>query len=201
MSNVNILFYSNNCEGSQQLISLMQNEKLIKFFHLICLDTHQKLYPQIKMTPTIIIRGVPVPYVGAEAFSWLARIKQWKINIDIQKASAAQKEYLKNINKNLISEEDNQILNFSKAEMDGLSDVFAYLNNDEPLPHTYFDIQNLGKEKIITPPIDTLDNRKQKEKHKNTSKNLVANIETERKKQDEMFKQHIENFKKQYVKK
>ena len=83
MSEINVLFYSNNCEGSKQLIFLMKHEKLDKYFHFICTDNNTKIPHQIKLTPTLIIRNVPTPYVAGEAFAWLSKIKQWKINMTL----------------------------------------------------------------------------------------------------------------------
>ncbi len=43
MNNINILFYSNYCEGSKLLISLMDQENLTRFFHKICTDNNNKI--------------------------------------------------------------------------------------------------------------------------------------------------------------
>ena len=193
MSSVNILFYSNHCEGSKHLLSLMQGEKLTRFFHLICTDNNSKIPPQIKLTPTLIIRGVPTPYVAADAFAWFSKIKQWKINMNIQRASTAQQKYLQNINGNLDTNNHN-VLNFSQAEMEGMSDIFAYLQEDNPVPHAYFNYNNLGNENIFAPP-------KEEDKYKinaNKQKELQNNLEIARKKQDIDFKQKIDDFRNQY---
>lgn len=213
MSQVNILFYSNKCEASKHLISLMQSENLLRFFHLICTDNNPRLPPQIKITPTIIIKNVPTPFEANMAFDWLARIKQWKTNMMLQKISSAQQQYLKNINNNLVSS-DNNLLGFSKMEMQGMSDIFAYLEEsitpdkaqDEIyVPHTYFNYQQLGTESILTPPLENGDFKVTPDSkcklNPSKSKELQTSLMIERKKQDELFKQNIENFKKQYSQK
>lgn len=48
---MNILFFSNNCESSKALISMMQAENLIRFFHMHCTDGNATNPPQIKVTP------------------------------------------------------------------------------------------------------------------------------------------------------
>ncbi len=202
MSLYNILFYSNNCKLSQEFLVLMKNEKLDKYFYFICIDNNK--IPQIKYTPTLIIKGIPTPYVASDAFVWLSKIKQWKINMMLQKLSSAQQEYLKTINNNLVTNTNNNIISFSKNEMEGMTDLFAYIQEDNAIPHSYFDYNDIGKEYILTPPLENgqykinADN-----KHRlNSSKTqeLKNKLEFERKKQDEIFKQHIDNFKEQYNK-
>jgi len=172
----------------------MQGENLIRFFHMHCTDNNKKNPPQIKVTPTIIIKGVPIPYIAGDAFAWFAKIKQWRINMQMQKMSQAQQKYMQNVSTNLGgSPDETKVLEFSKEEMDGLSDIFAYLQDgDASLPHSYFACDKLGQNKIITPPQEI--NKIGTERYKK----LNADMERERRKQDEAFKQHIENFKKQF---
>ncbi|AYV85289.1 MAG: hypothetical protein Satyrvirus9_15 [Satyrvirus sp.] len=198
MSQFNILFFSNNCEGSKHLISLMQSENLIRFFHLICTDNNPKIPPQIKVTPTLIIRGVSAPYVAGDAFSWFAKIKQWKINLLMQTISSTQQQYLQSINNNLVLDDSN-ILGFSQIEMNGMSDIFSFFSKnitqerEDPLPQSFFVFNNIGNENIFTPPkedIKDIDDKKQK---------LLCNdLEVDRKKQDTIFKQGMDKFIKQY---
>ena len=209
MSSVNILFFSNHCDGSKHLISLMQSEKLIRFFHTICTDNNPKVPPQIKVTPTIIIRGIPTPYVAADAFAWFSKVKQWKINMIMKKMTTAQQQYLQSINSNLIANNSN-LLGFSAAEMNGMSDIFSFFSQNmtnecqDAFPQSFFTCNNLGKENIFTPPLETgqykindLDSKYKLNAEK--QKLLHSNLEAERKKQDELCKQSIDNFKKQYI--
>lgn len=207
MSSINILFFSNNCEGSQHLVSMLNSEKLTRFFHLICTDNNPKVPPQIKVTPTLIIRGVPTPYVAGDAFAWLAKVKQWKMNVMMQKMNSAQQQYLQSVNSNLTTNDTN-ILGFTEAEMNGMSDMFSFFSKNlsqecqDSLPQSFFSYSNLGQENIFTPPLEDgsykiSDNSKCKiniEKQKE----MQSNLETERRKQDELFKQNIDNFRKQY---
>lgn len=202
MSLYNILFYSNNCKLSQEFLVLMKNEKLDKYFYFICIDNNK--IPQIKYTPTLIIKGIPTPYVASDAFVWLSKIKQWKINMMLQKLSSAQQEYLKTINNNLVTNTNNNIISFSKNEMEGMTDLFAYIQEDNAIPHSYFDYNDIGKEYILTPPLENgqykinADNKYRLNSSK--TQELKNKLESERKKQDEIFKQHIDNFKEQYNK-
>lgn len=207
MSSVNVLFYSNHCEGSKHLLSIMQVEKLVNFFYLVCTDNNPKIPPQIKVTPTIIIRGVATPYIAADAFAWVAKVKQWKINITMQKMSTAQQQYMQNINNNLTTGNSN-LLGFSDTEMNGMSDIFSFFSKNinqecqEAMPQSYFGCNNLGTENIFTPPLE--DGRFKTSagaKYKispTKQKELYQNLDSERKKQDELFKLNTENFIKQY---
>jgi len=201
MSSINILFFSNNCDGSKLLVSLMQTERLTEFFHMICTDNNPKIPIQIKITPTIVIRGVPTPYVAAEAFKWLAKIKQWKIHMQMQKMSAEQQQYMQHINNNLVAG-DIGYIGFSKAEMEGMSDIFAYLQGNDAMDHAQVKCDNLGNDNIFTPPLEDgsykiTDNAKYRIDAKK-QKELQNKIKSERDKQDIFFKQAVENFKKQY---
>lgn len=208
MSSVNILFFSNHCESSKYLISLMQKESLLRFFHMICTDNNPKIPPQITRTPTLIIRNIPVPYVASDAFFWLSKVKQWKINMMMQKMSTAQQQYLQSINNNLISN-DSHLLGFNQAEMNGMSDMFSFFSQNmdqecqDALPQTYFTCESLGKEYIFTPPLEDgqykINPNAKYKINAQKQKELLSKIESERKQQDDVFKQSIENFKKQYT--
>lgn len=191
MSNVNILFYSNNCEGSKVLMSLMKNEGLLNFFHLVCTDNNPSVPPQIKLTPTLVIKNLPMPYIASGCFNWLAKIKQWKINTQLQRMSNLQQQYLQKSSDNLNGDSSN-LLGFSQTEMEGMSDIFAYIEEEHAIPHSYFNCNQLGKEQIFAPPREAskLNATKQSELHNK--------LNQERRKQDEEFKTNIDNFKKQY---
>ncbi|BCS83078.1 hypothetical protein QLL95_gp1045 [Cotonvirus japonicus] len=207
MSKYNLLFYSNHCEASQQLLAMFATENLTRFFYLICTDNNPKIPPQIKITPTFIIKGNPVLYEGANAFAWLNKIKQYKILMSMQKIGSAQQQYLKNIGGPTM---DSNILGFSQAEMSGMSDIFSFFSKNmdhecqDAMPQTFVQYNNLGNDNIFTPP---LENGKYKVSENNSNKinaqqqkSLEKNILSERKKQDELFKQSIDNFSKQYSK-
>ena len=207
MSSLNILFYSNHCEGSKQLLASLQGEKLLRFFHLVCTDNNQSVPPQIKVTPTLIIRGVPTPYVASDAFVWFAKVKQWKVQRMMQQMNQSQQQYLQSVNNNL-SDNNLNVLGFNQAEMNGMSDIFSFFSKNigqecqDPLPQSYFSCSDLGRENIFTPPLEDggykivpggkykINASKQKE--------LRESMESQRKKQDDTFKRDMDNFKKQH---
>ncbi len=210
MSTINALFYSNNCEGSKQLISLMDMENLTRFFHMICTDNNPKIPPQIKITPTLIIRGIPTPYVAGDAFVWLAKTKQWKMSVMMQNMNNVQQQYLQSINNNLILDKSN-ILGFSNVEMNGMSDIFSFFSQNlsqecqDSLPQSYFSVNNMGQENIFTPPLEDGSYKiNDGGKYKITpvqQKEMQMKMEADRKRQDDFFKQNIDDFRKKYDRK
>jgi hypothetical protein len=184
---MNILFFSNNCDSSKALINLMQQENLLRFFNLQCTDQNKNIPPQIKVTPTIIIKGIPIPYAAGDAFVWLTKIKQWKMNVQLQKMSETQQKYFQNQNNNNFS--GPKLLEFSREEMDGMSDMFSYLQEQEGnIPHSYVAYDKIGQDNICTPPKETI-----KINAENCRK-MRSNLESERRKQDETFKQQLNHF-------
>lgn len=158
MASINLLFYSNLCPGSRALIAMMQKENLIRFFQLV--NTDEANVPNyVKLTPTIILKGNPRAYVAGDAFSWLARVKQWKINMQMSQVDIAQREYLAKVDSNL-KVDDKQYLGFSEIEMSSMSDMFSFFSDDitkdcdEALPQSYQKVETLGKTDIFAPPLE-----------------------------------------------
>lgn len=206
MSSLNILFYSKKCQGSIQLLSLLQIEKLDQYFHLYCIDDNSAP-PQIKVTPTLIIRNIPTPYVAGDAFIWLAKVKQWKTNILMQRMNNEQQKYLQSINNNLVSNESH-VLGFSDAEMNGMSDIFSFFSQNmekecqDPFPQSY--CSNESKDNIFTPPLEggsyKVGSNPKCKISQDKQKLMLHTLETARKQQDDTFKNNIESFRKQYGK-
>jgi hypothetical protein len=190
----NVLFFSNNCQGSQALISLMQGENLTRFFHLICTDKNSKIPPQIKVTPTLIIKGIDTPYIAGDAFAWFAKIKQWKIQMLAQRMNDMQKHYLQ-ANSNFV-QSSVDCLGFNKNEMEGMSDLFAFITENN-IPHAHFDYNNIGQENTFYVANETEDKMKITE---SKLKQMEKALDMERKKQDVMVKQQLDDFKNQYAK-
>lgn len=192
----NVLFYSNNCDGSKILISMMEKENLIKYFLLICTDNNNKIPTEIKVTPTLIIKGNSNLYVAGDAFSWFAKVKQWKIQMVIQRMADGQKQYIQT-NSGMNNMSESNVLGFNKTEMEGMSDMFAFILTDENIPHSHFDYNNIGKDNIFYVSNESKDTLKISE---STQSKLTSNLEAERNKQDKIIKQQIDGFIKNYSK-
>lgn len=192
MSSINVLFYSNNCPGSQTLIALMKDEGLFKYFHIVCTDNNPDVPKEIKFTPTLIVKNIPTPYVAGDAFVWLNKMKQWKLNEQIKRMNAMQKKHLEKTN--MVFKDESSVLEFSKEEMGSGSDIYSYLEYDDALQQSYFDFNNIGKEIIYTPSGES---EKLSEMEHKKLQNRLTN---ERTKQDIDFKRSIESFKNEMIK-
>lgn len=201
---MNILFFSNMCEPSKYLIKLMQDEKLDRFFQSICVDNNPLIPQEIKFTPTIIIKGSGEQLVSGACFIWLTKIKQWKHNIMIQRASSAQQQHMQSIGNNLMVSQNNNLLGFSQSEMACMSDIFAYLQNDNAMPQMFLTCDMIGQENIFTPPLENGGYKVSQvdSSHKITEQRHVEihkKLESERKNQDTIFQKSIDDFRKNYT--
>lgn len=69
---MHILFYSNNCPFSKQIIELIVANQLSSHFKLISVeDPNIKIPPIITNVPTLIIKNVNRPLIGLDAFNWI----------------------------------------------------------------------------------------------------------------------------------
>lgn len=203
MSKYNILFYSNNCDASKLLLTMFEKEKLTRFFHMICTDGNIKIPKNIRYTPSLILRGNTKIYEVSEAFSWLARIKQWKNSLQIKNASDAHTKYLNQVSGNL-TQDNCSLLGFSESEMNGMSDIFSFFSNnmqnecEDSLPQSYFSVDNIGKEFIFTPPLEDgsykIKNNSRCKINEKEQKILYQNLKAERDQQDKLIKQYNEEF-------
>ena len=71
MTNINILFYSNKCKFSKQIIHLINEIDDINSFKLICIDENINKFPYIHRVPTLLISEYKKPIVGINAFNWI----------------------------------------------------------------------------------------------------------------------------------
>jgi hypothetical protein len=64
------------CNFCDRLLRSIQDENLIKYCTLICLETHPNKFPKfITNVPTIIAEHLTKPLVGLEAIEWTENIK------------------------------------------------------------------------------------------------------------------------------
>ena len=112
----------------------------------------------------------------------------------MQRMSDTQKQYLQS-NNNLVQTPESNLLGFNKMEMEGMSDMFAFITEDN-IPHAHFDCANIGKDNMFYVANETDDKRKI---NGIKQKQMAQSLESERKKQDQMIKQQIDNFKDQYT--
>ena len=196
----NILFFSNRCEGSQLLISMMQSEGLLKYFTQVCIDNNPSYQNRI-MTPTLMIKGIPELYVTTNAFAWFSKVKQARIQNQMQYMAEAQRKCMQNnlsANNNVGPTANSTLLGFNKTEMEGMSDVFAFLSdNASAVPHSQMSYNNIGtNDKIIESRYGNDEEKITKTEQVKYNQSMMS----DRQKQDNMFKQQLDTFMNQQYK-
>jgi len=169
---MNILFYSQQCEYCRRLLLLLKTENLICYFKLICVDDKLDKLPRDMKVPTMRVINVNRPLVAQETFEWVNQMKfirQQQV-MDINKKIIQQNVLNANIKKGPIG--------FDEKIMSGLSDEFALIKIDDPLPHAYFNVGQEDKNIIFTAPqeSDTIS--------KQTQNKMIKDLESRRLQQD-----------------
>lgn len=146
--NINIIFFSNLCQCSKIFLNLLNGENLTRFFTLVCTDNNPNIPSEITVTPTMYIKGCTTPYVAETAFAWFQKIKQWKMQMKMQHMASTQQTMIQNNMGGNQSALD--VIGFNKDEMAGMSDMFAFMTDDN-VPHSHFEYNDMGsgKDKII----------------------------------------------------
>lgn len=147
-TNVNILFYSRHCKTCENLMKILQNENLLQFFRLICVDNQLDTLPSfIKKVPTLLVSTSKQPLVDNGIYEWIKTMKYLR---------QSKVEENKNIAEYNINKTQNQNTQGPRAylnqEMDGFSDTFAYTKCDNAIPHRFFEYDENNKEQIFTAP-------------------------------------------------
>lgn len=170
-SNKNIIFYSRKCRACNELINILNSNNLMRFFIEFCVDDNiDKLPPQIKMVPTLIVSNVNKPLVAGDAFKWVNQIKFINNNDNCDNNSD------RNSN-------SNNIIGYNKQEMEGISDTFCYRkkNAKETIPHSFSGLTANIENAIHTQPIDN------KKMTHYDQKLLIEKMKNARNEQDEQY--------------
>jgi hypothetical protein len=183
MNNANILFYSNQCASCRNLMLLMRNAGFLEAFKLICVDgILDRLPSQITIVPTMIVVGINKPLVAQEAFKWVEQMKFLKY----QQLEQAQNKNKNNIIPPKQEQKAPKLDGFIQTEMAGISDQFAYIENDDPLPHSYFGLGEENKHIIFTAPVEQT-----KLSAEEQSRNIKS-LEAKRQHQDSEYAKYME---------
>jgi len=144
---MNILFYSRECQSSQNLILLMKNIGVLNKFKSYCVDDNlDNLPPHITAVPTLIIKGLPEALVKNKAFEWLESVKYIKQS---QIADNNRKMILMNMAKQA---QLSGPCGYTSSEMSGVSDSFAFTNIDMAQPHAFSSCGDDQSNIIFTAP-------------------------------------------------
>ena len=170
---MNILFYSQRCPTCHNLISVLKNTDLLKYFHLSCVDDKlNNLPPHVTTVPTMIVKNYRKPIVATETFEW---VKQAKFIMQQARLDKTNKDQSLN---HII----NGVKGYSDIEMSELSDKFSLTTNESPaLAQSYFGYKDESKNTIFTAP---LQNEKLKE---DDHKKVISDLEKKRESQDTQY--------------
>lgn len=187
---INMLFYLTKCPYCQNFIRTLNNEGLIQHFKLICVDNLKEIPPGITKVPAVITADTNKIYLANDAFKWLQGIKylrqQQQQIYDINERNKKIIQYNIYKNNQSLSQGPNSFLH---SEMTGISDNYAYTNEDitkdidmaQPKNFQQYNKNMTASDAIFTPP-------KEKEKITGTQQNQkLKEIEASREQQAKQF--------------
>ncbi len=163
MSGINIVFYSRACPTCKNLLNILMNEGLLKFFKLYCVDDKlDTVPPYIHTVPTMIVANINKPLVVQEAFEWIQKVKFIKQD--------ASKKILQSGIVNIMNKQQKDPIGYTSLEMGGISDPFAYRDVDMPLVHNYQGIKEDKSSIFTAPEQEKLSDQEQAKRIKNLEK-------------------------------
>jgi hypothetical protein len=182
MSKVNILFYSGGCKYCYNLMTIMNNLKILKNFKIINTDNNKNIPPQITAVPTLIVIGMPKMLVCEDAFKWVNSLIQIKkeSSVDIQnKKNIFIMSELMNQDKNKNDPIGQEILNFS--------DLFTFIdNNNNPQNHNFIDPKQKLTNIFTAPELNKINKKDQT--------NQLEKVINNRKEEDKNYKNYMKQF-------
>lgn len=186
------LFYSNRCEECMNLWQVIYNEGIVKMFIPICIDKFTSAQYQqlsIKEVPAIVISAEnqrPAIHEGP------VRCSRWLTNftLNMRKSLAHQVDQQRKLIQRAHVEARTQNsgpMDYIEAEMDGISDGYAYNKLDIGQPKNFVPVGNENAYIIKTPllnegKIDT-----------DTLKRQLAELETSRQSDNQQFMKTMED--------
>lgn len=180
---MNILFYSRTCHTCITLIKMLETEKLLHYFTMVCVDDKLNNLPaQIEYVPTMIVKDQNKKLQLEETFEWIRKVKFLRNN-----KTDTQNQFVKN--KVMSSLQNKTKVNgFSDIEMGTDSDVFAYTKSDAPaLPQSFFGYKDETNNTIFTAP------DQMKKLNEGDQKQMISLLEGKRKDQDSEYKTKAKN--------
>ena len=147
------------CPYCHNIIKSVNNEGLIGYFKMICIENlkDNEIPNAITKVPAIITADTNKIYVASEAFKWLQGVKYMRQQaINEKNNKIIQYNIYKNSQNHLVSGGPKSFIN---AEMSGISDNFSYTDIDRPQPKSFQEYGKDDQEVIITPYFDTKDKK------------------------------------------
>jgi len=182
-----ILFYSNKCKYCESLIDILKGKNLYHGFKTISIDNNNNLPPYLTKVPTLIVPDINKPLEGKNAFMWVNTV--FNFNNETNNVNNETNNINNKFNNlNTISNKVSGPGGFTKEEMGGISDSFAFVadDNDKKMKKNYNYIEdgaeNLDKDIEIPKIILNNDNQQEQlnhmiEERKKQDQDLVAGDE------------------------
>ena len=173
-SNINMVFYSEHCSTCRNIMLLLKNENLLQNFKVICVDNILDSLPPDMKVPLMRLVNVPEPLYAQSIYNWISQIKFMRSNSTTQT--------------NIIpTKKQSGPYCFDADVMTRISDNFAFADEkiNDPLPQSYFGINQEAKESIYTPQDPANFTIKKEEQKK-----MLAETEARRAQQNNEFTQY-----------
>jgi hypothetical protein len=182
-----VFFYSTECPNCSTMWKIMEQENFLQYFEKINIDkiTLEQLQNLgITKVPALLLtfpNGSKVLREAEGSFAWLRELIQNRRNSMSQMINSNR---LKILEKNKELNNNGGILEFSKTEMQGLSDDYAYLQSDVAQTKNFLLYGNDASQAILTFAEGT-------KMTQNDTKNKITEIESIRNQQNEVIKKDM----------
>jgi len=178
-NNINMIFYSQICPTCINIMTLLKNENLLSNFKVICVDNILDKFPPDMKVPLMRLVNVPEPLYAQSIYNWISQIK-------FMKQSGPNGNSI--INTTQPQKKVNGPIGYDADIMSKISDSFAFSdkNINDPLPQSYFGINQEANNAIYTPPKEPSNLKIKKEEQKK----ILNEIEAKRAQQNNEFIQH-----------
>lgn len=155
------LFYSTKCNECMNLWQVIQNENIVKMFIPVCLDNYTSKQVSglkqmgINVVPTIVISAENQP---TAIFEGPVKCSQWLNNFTLNRRKnmiqyvEQQRRLIQKEHSNFRNQE-NGALEYAEAEMEGVSDNYAYNNTELSHPKNFMMIGEENNSFIHTPQV------------------------------------------------
>ena len=146
---INTIFYSRKCPISKTVIQLLNDEELLGYFKLYCIDDMPRasIPKQISHVPFMILNTVQRPLQGKEILQWIQSTRFLK-----QQKTYMQKEAVRRNMIRFAMLNKKGHLGYNNDEMEGYSDNYAYTNVDAPQTKSFMGWGQENKHAIFTGP-------------------------------------------------
>jgi hypothetical protein len=183
-----LFFYcSKDCEFSVRMHRILESEGILQMFDqydIYNLTSKELVGFGLDQVPAIVTvdnNGKKTRDQGPDAFTWVSKFIQ---NRRHNMAMTANANRLKILERNMELNKNNSVAKFSKAEMTGLSDGYAYLQTDLPQSKNYVGL-GLKEQAIVTI-------QEQGKMSKQDTGAAIKNYEKERQNQENVIKKGME---------